>query len=134
MIVTKYVSVIPKDVSDVDGVCTSTYPSETNKFEIYHISKDYQDIDFYDAAKDRRELWVLKGDETEMNNWITANSDIVTEKTFTEADAIGKELEPARIGTAHKVITEDGIVILEETVDKNIPVFDLQTRLDALGI
>lgn len=136
--VTKYLLVTPKNVSSEGEVYTSTFPTATNEFEIWNICEDYVTsthyINFYDVTKDRRQIWVAKGDEIEINNWITANSDMVIEKTFAEADTIGKELHPQHIVSVHKVITEDGKVISEEDINKTISEFDLQTRLDELGI
>lgn len=133
-VVNKYVVVTPKDISSAGGVYTMTLPTAALGFTAVVLAQDYQSTSVYEAGKDTRQLWVLKGEEADLNNWINANSSMVVEKTFAEADAIGKELQPSRDYTVRKIITEDGVVTEESDIVKNIAVFDLQTKLTELGL
>ena len=133
-IVKKYAIVTPSDISTVGGVYTMTLPTAPNGFESYMVAQDQGGLSPYEAGADVREVWILKGDDTAIDNWIAVNSSMVIGKTFTEADTIGKELQPAQTITVHKVIIEDGFVVSEEDVNKNIPAFDLQGELDKRGI
>jgi len=133
--ITKYVLLVPKDISVVDGVYKMTLPTAAVGFIAVELSHRYDLTDAYADGVDNRQVWVLKGEEATINNWITANSDMVTEKIFAEADTIGQDLEPAHIITdgIHTVTTENGVITSDVYTDKNVPVFDLQTRLDELG-
>lgn len=121
----KYVQVVPKDISAINNVYKMTFPTGSNKFTIKAFT--YYQLDTYADGADVRQLWILDGDEADINAWITENSDMVTEKTFAEANALGKELQPAHTKMVHKIITEDGVIVSKEDINKNIPEFDLST-------
>lgn len=134
-VVIKYVVVTPKNVSHIGDVYTMTLPSPVVGFEQFElIGSSYPCKSPYEVGADNRRLLALKGDETVINSWLAANSDMVIEKTFAEAEAIGQELQPARDYIAHKIIMEDGVIQSESDVVKHVDVFNLQAKLAQLGL
>lgn len=132
-VIIKFVLIVPKDISVVAGVHKMTLPT-TPGFSAVELSHKYDLSDAYATGADNRQVWTIKGEETTLNDWITANSDMVIEKTFAETEALGQELEPQHDYTVHKVVKEDEKIISEEDVVKTTPVFNLQERLDDSGI
>ena len=132
-VIKKYVLVIPKDISNVNGVYRMTLPTGAIGFTAIIVCTGYNPTP-YEPGADNRQVWVLKGEEADLNNWISINSDMVIEKTFDEANALCIELKPERNYTVHKVTTEDGVIVSESDVLRTMPAFDLQARLVELGL